>query len=122
MSDHNRQRGSTGEMLAARYLERAGYRILERNYQKRFGEIDLIVEKEGCLVFVEVKLRKSSRYGMPSQAVDFKKQQKIIKTAMAYLAQNHGFDREMRFDVIEILTDQDKPRLRHLKGAFRPSI
>ena len=91
---------------------------MAQNYVKPFGEIDIVAEQADCLVFVEVKLRKNSRYGTPGQAVDLKKQRKIVKTAQAYLAEHGGFDRAVRFDVIEIFDRGDVPILRHLKGAF----
>ncbi|MDO4287903.1 MAG: YraN family protein [Eubacterium sp.] len=118
MAESTKTRGDRGELLAEKYLRKAGYRLLERNYRKPFGEIDIIAEQGDCLVFVEVKLRKNSRYGTPAQAVNFKKQQKIIRTAQAYLAEGRCFDRNIRFDIIEVYDGGAVPALRHLKGAF----
>ena len=98
--------GPWGEALAAKALRRGGYRIVERNYRSRFGEIDLIAENGAYLAFVEVKLRK---------------QQRIRATAMLWL-EAHDTALQPRFDVIEIYapdgTDTKKPEVRHLEDAF----
>ena len=75
--------GKLGEDAACKYLKKQNYQILERNYRKRYGEIDIIAQKSNKLIFAEVKTRSGERYGTPSEAVTFSKQQKIIKTAEA---------------------------------------
>lgn len=109
------QIGFNGELLAARYLKKAGYKVLESRYHSAFGEIDLIVQNKSFIVFVEVKLRKNTDYGRACEAVTFSKQQKIIKTALQWLAHN-DCDRQPRFDIIEIYTDTDK--INHIENAF----
>ena len=79
MSINNRKLGSKWEHAAADYLKKSGYEILETNFRCRIGEIDIIAEKDGIIIFVEVKLRTSTEKGMPCEAVDIKKQKKIIK-------------------------------------------
>ncbi len=108
--------GRIGEDIAEYFLSKKGYKIIERNYRKRFGEIDIIANDGGCTVFVEVKTRNSIQFGYPSQAVDSRKMKKIIKTANCYIAENGIFDGEFRFDVIEVYIASKK--INHIEGAF----
>jgi putative endonuclease len=117
----NRQKGSWGEERAARYLRLRAYRILEKNYRCRLGEIDLIARRGGFLVFVEVKLRKSDRFGEAREFVGRAKQERILATAQLWM-QEHETSLQPRFDVIEIYapngTDTRHPAIRHLENAF----
>ena len=107
--------GTRYEELAAAYLEDRGLRILERNFRTRFGEIDLIAESRGTLVFVEVKYRSSSGRGTPEEAVGSKKQAVIRRQALAYLASKGLNDlTPCRFDVVAVL-GQD---IRWIPNAF----
>ena len=101
MQENKRRVGDKYERLAAEHLQRAGYRIRERNFRCKFGEVDLIAEKDGYLVFVEVKYRSTARYGMPSEAVDARKQKRIRQAAQLYLQRTGQADRPLRFDVAE---------------------
>lgn len=94
--------GRDGEEIAAEYLTNSGYRIVEKNYKNRFGEIDVIAKEGSTVVFVEVKTRKTSFYGAPSSAVDFKKQLRIGKVAVAYLTEKRLTHHPVRFDVVSI--------------------
>ena len=105
--------GQAAERKAADYLERQGYRILRQNYHSRYGEIDIIAELGGRIIFVEVKERKSRRFGSPKEAVDLRKQEKIKKTALEYFAEL-GEELYSRFDVIEVVGEE----LTHLENAF----
>lgn len=112
------QRGKLGEDTACVYLKKKRYAILARNYRKRFGEIDIIAQRKSKIVFVEVKTRSGAGYGMPSEAVDYYKQQKIIKTAQSYLLE-HRLDGETAFDVIEVLLSGGKVlSVNHIENAF----
>lgn len=117
----DRELGPWGEALAAAYLKKKRYRIVERNYASRFGEIDLIAEGGGYLVFVEVKLRKDSRFARPREFVDGAKQRRIVTTAMRYL-QQHETPLQPRFDVIEVYAPEGRktknPTINHLEDAF----
>lgn len=118
MGDQQRNRRRTGaeyEQQAARYLEEKGYRVLERNFYTRSGEIDLIARDGRYLVFLEVKYRKNGRDGHPLEAVDLRKQSRIRRAAQVYLLRN-GYDAEQpcRFDVIGILGEE----LMHVEDAF----
>ncbi len=112
---NKRQVGKDYEELAARCLEEKGYRILERNFRCRQGEIDLIARDGSCLVFVEVKYRRDGRAGDPAEAVDFRKQRRIIRTAAYYCyKRNIGESQACRFDVISVLGSE----VRHIENAF----
>ena len=93
--------GKLGENFAEEYLKRRGYEIISRNYHSRYGEIDIIARDNEYIVFVEVKTRKSGSIVRGIESVDFKKQRKIIKTAVCYL-KDIGQDVKMRFDVAEV--------------------
>ncbi|MBR5439501.1 MAG: YraN family protein [Clostridia bacterium] len=95
--------GISGEQLTARRLKRFGYKILQKNYVTPFGEADIIAKKGEQLFFVEVKTRSSLKYGAPSEAVNYKKQQKYINIANYYLQQNDLFNIQVSFMVAEVL-------------------
>ena len=103
MQENKRRVGDKYERLAAEHLQRAGYRIRERNFRCKFGEVDLIAEKDGYLVFVEVKYRRDASMGDALAAVTPQKQERIRKTAAWYLIRN-GYSEETpcRFDVVGI--------------------
>ena len=114
----NRTAGAWGEDLALRYLIRRGYRLLARNYRKRRGEIDLIVRDDDTLVFVEVKLRRSTGFGGPLEAVTARKQATIRSLAEQYLAENQPDFETLRFDVIGILATRSGTHIDHIEDAF----
>lgn len=91
--------GDFGENTACELLKSKNMQILKRNFHCRSGEIDIIAKDGDCLVFCEVKTRKSSDFGTPSEFVDFRKQEKLLKTALYYTMRD---DIEMRFDVVEV--------------------
>lgn len=115
-----KQLGIYGELIAARYLRKHGYEILETNFYSRFGEIDLIAKKKDTITFVEVKTRDSSSLERPAFAVTPVKQQRIKKTALFYLS---ILDEEVNvsFDVVEVLIYKNgikKVKVNHIKSAF----
>ena len=113
--------GLWGEDQAARYLEAAGYQILERRYRCREGEIDLIAQNGPYLCFVEVKLRKNNRMGEAREFVTYSKQQKLRTAALRYLSE-HPTRLQPRFDVTEVYAPQGErtraPVIRHWENAF----
>ena len=111
-----RQVGDFGEEIIAEYLERNGYRILERNYSKPFGEIDIIATKDDLISFVEVKTRKSDAFAYAAEAVDFYKQQRIKRASQAYLVENNMTDFLMSFDIAEVYLDTRK--INYIENAF----
>jgi len=110
--------GARGESLAAWYLKKNGYKIIEQNYRSHLGEIDIIAREKKTIVFVEVKARKSVRYGSPKWAVTSKKQRKISMVALYYLKATQQTDVKARFDVVAITDNRDEPRIEIVKNAF----
>lgn len=109
--------GAQGEDLAASYLQRHGIRILERNYRRGYGEIDIVARDGTILVFVEVKTAATDDFGQPEEWVDNRKQRQIARMAAAYL-QEHGIrDVDCRFDVVTVnKTKNDE--INHIQNAF----
>lgn len=104
-----KERGDYGETCAVHFLKKQGYKILEKNFRTRFGEIDIVAKKNEYIVFVEVKLRKNNDFGGGASAVDARKQNRIKKTAAIYLSK---FNEEypVRFDVVIITCSGEKIR------------
>jgi putative endonuclease len=106
--------GLEGEEKATKTLAREGYRIIEKNYRSPFGELDIIAEEGGYLVFVEVKKRNSPAFGDSFQAITGTKKKHMIKTALFYMKTHKCFDRRVRFDVVGI----DSENVKIVKHAF----
>jgi putative endonuclease len=119
MPEERRRLGAEGEARAAAHLARAGYRIVDRNVRAGGVEIDLVAERAGLVVFVEVKTRRSRARGAPEEAVDARKRARLARGAAAWLRERRLRFRRARFDVI---TCEPEPggawRLRHWEGAF----
>ena len=110
--------GTAGEAAAAKYLKKKGYKILEKNFRKTYGEIDIIAQMGENIAFVEVKTRKSDLFGTPAEFVTVKKQKRIIKAAYTYI-QQHDLDAEFTFDIVEVYTEGRKIKdINHIKNAF----
>lgn len=114
MKKLNKINGTIGEIDAVQFLKNKKYQIIATNYRNRMGEIDIIAKDKNALVFVEVKSRATLLYGRPCEAVDFRKQQKIRKTAELYLVTTKNYYADVRFDVIEILGEE----INHIENAF----
>ena len=117
----NRGIGVLGEDLAVSFLEGKKYRILERNYRCKGGEVDIVARdpRDKSLVFVEVKARRDLSYGVPQLAVTPFKQRQISKAALTWLAKHRQQDAAARFDVIAILLgDGGAPTIEHIVNAF----
>jgi len=112
------EKGRFGEDTACRFLKEMGFRILARNYRTRFAEIDIVAEKSGELVFVEVRSLKASAGHSPEETVDRKKQRQISRAALAYIQQNGMEDMPARFDVLSVEIRESSPRIRHIPDAF----
>ena len=102
MSNRSQDLGKTGEVLARRRLEAMGYRILEANYRARGGEIDLVAEKGGSLVFVEVRARTGDAMGSPEESLTAQKRSHLIAAAQEYLQANQAEEREWRIDLVAV--------------------
>lgn len=111
--------GKRGEALAWNFLKKAGYTLLEKNFRTRFGEVDVIAEKKGTIVFLEIKTRTSDRFGLPAEAVDWRKQQKLSRSAEAFLQARRLENCPARFDILSILWNGvEEPRFSLIEDAF----
>ena len=110
--------GQRGEEIAARHLRRCGYRVLERNFAVAGAEIDLIALDHETYVFVEVKARSSTIFGVPAEAVDARKALRIRRAATLYLRRNHAEESPVRFDIVAIVGAGRASRVELLKDAF----
>ncbi len=119
MGDRRRLLGDEGEGQAEAFLRRRGFRILGRNVRSPLGELDLVADDQGVLVFVEVKRRRTGAYGGAIEAVDARKRAKLVRLAAQYLAQHRIVDRPCRFDVI-LIQDDAAPAsvVQHIANAF----
>ncbi|MDX9925147.1 MAG: YraN family protein [Ignavibacteriaceae bacterium] len=116
MKINNKYFGTSGEKLAAEYLQKKGYEIIKFNYRFHHGEIDLIAKEKDVLVFVEVKTRLSEKYGTPINAISRNKINQIRKIADAYLAVNKIKDTDCRIDFIGIFYKNSIPEIEHLEN------
>ncbi len=116
------QKGERAEDLAAEYFAKRGYRILARNYKTRMGEVDLVLEKERAVVFVEVRYRKSTAFGEPVETVVRQKRIRILLAAMEYAQEFKRMDCDLRFDVLSVSRRAGKPHLEHFPNAFEAEI
>ncbi|OOB79306.1 MAG: YraN family protein [Epulopiscium sp. Nuni2H_MBin003] len=110
---NKRQIGSMYEVKAEEYLEKKGYIILENNFRNRTGEIDIIAKDNEYIVFVEVKFRTNTKYGLPREAVNRVKQKNIINVAKFYI-ERKKLDSFFRFDVVEVFNND----IKHIINAF----
>ena len=111
--------GDKGENIVGRYLAGKGYTLLREKYRSPFGEIDLVAQDGGYTVFIEVKYRRTPRYGMPCEAVDVRKQKNMRQAALHYMAAHADemCDRDCRFDVVTLF-GWDSMRVEHIENAF----
>lgn len=108
MAINKKELGASGEDIAVRYLQSIGYRIIERNYRVRLGEIDIIAEHGQDLVFIEVKTRSDYFFGSPLESVTRPKQKQLAKVALDYISKHHFHNRPARFDVVGVLVQHGK--------------
>lgn len=110
--------GNTGEKIAAEYLEKNKYKIIERNFYCIQGEIDIIAECDNEIVFIEVKTRTSNSFGVPSEAVNTVKRMHMYKAARYFLYKSNCLDKFVRFDVIEVLLKDGRFNVNHIKQVM----
>jgi len=120
MAEHN-ELGKQGEEIAATYLQKLGYLILEKNWRAGRNEIDLIAKDNEFLVIVEVKSRSSDTLAEPEEAVTRDKQQGMIRAANSYIFRKN-INLETRFDIISIIHNKNETKIHHLKDAFYPRL
>ena len=113
--------GQHGEDVACHELERRGHTILARRYRTRFGEIDIVSENSGTIVFTEVKARRTNRYGSAAEQIPVWKQRRIAAMALDYLAYSRRLNDPCRFDVVAVQFDDGRPVIEVFQNAFSTS-
>ncbi len=116
MAKHNKL-GKDGELIAFMVLQRDGFAILETNWRFQKAEVDIIAQKDGFLIFIEVKTRGSKKFGKPSDSID-KKKINLYKDAVEGYLEQHPSDLEVRFDVVNIIIGKDRTEIEHIPNAF----
>jgi putative endonuclease len=110
--------GELGERIAERWLRRQGWRVIQRRFRSGHRDIDLVVERGGTVAFVEVKARSGAQFGDPVEAVNWNKQRQLVRSASVWI-ERHGKPSETyRFDVVGVLVEGDRVRVRHIPNAF----
>jgi putative endonuclease len=121
LSDFRKQVGNKGESLAEDYIKRKGYKIIQRNYRCRLGEIDIIAKDGDTIVFIEVRTKQNENFGSPQDSVTSTKINKISKTALSFIQEKNLSGFSYRFDFIAITFSQGKPNIEHIENAFMPN-
>lgn len=117
----NLEFGKAAECAAVKFLKAKGYKVLERNYKNKFGEIDIIAQQAGVICFVEVKARHSLNQGLPQEAVSLSKQRQICRAAVYYLKFKKLLEQPARFDVVALLYVNSQPEISLITNAFELS-
>lgn len=110
--------GKAGEDGAVAHLQAQGFQIRARNFSCRYGELDIVAEREDLLVFVEVRMRSHAAWGDPALTISFSKQRRVVKAALHYLFAHDLRDRMIRFDVVTVLGRGEKAVIEHIPNAF----
>ncbi|MGE5728882.1 MAG: YraN family protein [Gemmatimonas sp.] len=110
--------GEEGERIAEAWLVQRGWRILDRRFRSGHRDLDLVAEREGIVAFVEVKARRGRSFGHPVEAVNWRKQRELTRSAWVWIARYGGAKQEFRFDVVGVLMDESGTRVRHVENAF----
>ncbi|MBN8702792.1 MAG: YraN family protein [Bacteroidetes bacterium] len=111
--------GDKGEVIAAEFLERKGYKVAHKNWRVKQYEVDIICETKTEIVFVEVKTRKTAALGAPESFVDKTKQRNLIQAANYYM-QSVNADKEFRFDIVTVISNNQGQKVEHIENAFMP--
>ncbi|MES2180462.1 MAG: YraN family protein [Gemmatimonadota bacterium] len=118
MSAARQALGELGERIAERWLREHGWRIVQRRFRTGHRDIDLVAERDGLVAFVEVKARQGDRFGDPVAACNWRKQKELGRSARVWVARHGRPDEAYRFDVVGVLLDGTRVRVRHVEGAF----
>lgn len=110
--------GKLGEDIATKYLENKGFRIMERNFYCKQGEIDIIAKQGKEIVFIEVKTRLNNNFGTPAEAINNLKKMHILKSAQYFLYKNKILNKDVRFDAIEVVLQNGKFNVNHIEGIM----
>jgi putative endonuclease len=110
--------GELGERIAERWLRERGWRVVQRRFRSGHRDIDLVVERDGVIAFVEVKARRGAGFGGPVEAVNWRKQKELGRSARVWVARHGRSSDAYRFDVVGVLVEGERVRIRHIEGAF----
>jgi putative endonuclease len=116
---YKQKTGKDGENIATEYLKNKGYNVIERNFECRQGEIDIIALDKDEIVFVEVKTRTSKKYGLAAEAVDDVKKKHLWKAVEYYVYSRNLQNEFIRIDVVEVYLNKNKANINHIKGAIQ---
>ena len=118
MSAARQALGELGERIAERWLRERGWRVMQRRFRTGHRDIDLVVEREGMVAFVEVKARRGGLFGDPVAAVNWRKQKELGRSARVWVSRHGRAGESYRFDVVGVLVGGASVRVRHVEGAF----
>jgi putative endonuclease len=118
MSAARQALGELGERIAERWLRARGWRVMQRRFRSGHRDIDLVVEREGVVAFVEVKARRGAGFGGPVEAVNWRKQKELGRSARVWVDRHGRGPEAYRFDVIGVLVTGSRVRIRHVPNAF----
>ncbi|MBQ7668001.1 MAG: YraN family protein [Clostridia bacterium] len=123
MEKYNKTVGNFGEEMATKYIEKQHYKILDRNFNTRLGELDIVALNKDCLCFIEVKTRTTDKYGKPMDAVNYVKRNHLINAAKIYITKNKLINYKARFDIVEVFVKKDDnnfevEKINLIKNAF----
>jgi putative endonuclease len=118
MSVARQEFGALGERIAERWLRRQGWRVVQRRFRSGHRDIDLVVERAGTVAFVEVKARRGRQFGDPVEAVNWSKQRELARSASVWIDRHGRPSDSYRFDVVGVLVEGDRVRVRHVPNAF----
>ena len=123
MPDTPMELGAKGEKRAAKFLKRKGYKIIQRNYSCKLGEIDIIARQNNTTIFAEVKTRQTEEFGAPQYSINAAKRNHISKVALCYIKEKRLMGQSCRFDVIAVTfpSGSRKPKIEHIENAFQLS-
>ena len=110
--------GLLGERIAEHWLVSKGWSTLGRRVRSGHRDLDLVMEREGVVAFVEVKARSGERFGDPVEAVHWKKRRELVRSALVWMDRNHRPEHTYRFDVVGVLVSDGRARIRHVPAAF----
>lgn len=122
VSDERQRFGETGERVAERWLRKRGWRVLQRRFRAGHRDIDLVAERDGMIAFVEVKARRGTEFGHPVEAVNWKKQNELARSASVWIDRFGRPGEHYRFDVIGVLVTGERVRVKHVENAFAPRV
>jgi putative endonuclease len=122
MTTERQALGELGERIAERWLRRKGWRLVGRRFRNGHRDIDLVVECEDTVVFVEVKARRTAEFGHPVEAVDWRKQRELARSAQVWIDRFGRPGQAYRFDVIGVVVEGESVRIRHVENAFTVAV